>query len=87
MPSAVIMDARSARSINLLIFRHHSFFAALAIAVCATTLATVPAGGQDTTSAPTVSHARESPRASQLWSRDKGGEIGVLHGALGACDA
>lgn len=51
-----------------MIFRHHSFFAALAIAVCATTLAAVPAGGQDTTSAPTVPHAQE-PRGLGNYGR------------------
>jgi len=56
------MEARNARSIALLNFGHHSFFAALAIAVCVTVFAAVPASGQDTTSAPTVPHAQEPPR-------------------------
>lgn len=42
-----------------MIIRHHSVFAALVIAVCAIILASVPASGQEATSAPAIPHTQD----------------------------
>lgn len=54
------MAARNERNGARLISRHHSFFAALAVAGCAMIFVSAPAGGQETTSAPAVPHAQDS---------------------------
>lgn len=56
---AVIRVARSERNFRRLTFRNHNVFAALVIGVCAIALASVPASGQDTTTAPAIPHTQD----------------------------
>lgn len=55
----VCRDAHNERNIALFTSHNHSFVVALAFAVCAIILASVPASGQGTASAP-APHAQES---------------------------